>query len=101
MIGREYNTATGFPLCFPGVIFGSDYTTEIASLSRRGCGARARTSVTLPVLSILNCTIIRCLPSKPRSLARSVLNFLLMKEDTLSDIHFFLASLFLSFSHPG
>src|SRR5690606_9719926 len=49
---------------------------------------------------ILNNTVIRCLPDKPKSLAKSVLNFLPINSVILSDIHFLLASLF-PFSQPG
>jgi len=35
VIGKVYFTPTGLPLCFPGVISGSNLTTLTASFSRR------------------------------------------------------------------
>ena len=74
-MGNEYGTTTAFPRWRPGFIFGNMLITRAASFSNLGCGARDRTPVTFPFLSILKMTLIRCFPDNPKSPAKSVLNF--------------------------
>ena len=56
-MGRLYRTLTGILFCFPGVQFGMDFTTRIASSSQKFPIPRARvTSVMEPSVSTTNDT---------------------------------------------